>query len=125
MIHGPELRLLQQLLAEMKELREQFTKTQAQKSLPTFLSMQEAAAELSVSERQLRRLVVNGQVLPVRVGKAPKIPTSELRRIATILPTSQRNEQGRPIKKAPFPKAGYCSPEHERRRLVDLRKKRR
>jgi hypothetical protein len=117
-----EIDLLRQVLEEIRLLREERTV----KGLPTFLSLEDAAREMSVSERTLRRMVRNGQVLPATIGSSPKIPVSELRRLATQTPrypSARSPGSGRALPPKKFPK-GY-SVDVERKKLAELRKKRR
>lgn len=117
-----EWKLLQQVLEEVRELREEVRAQQRPKELPTFLSLTQAAEELSMSTRQLRRLVRSGQILPVHAGTTPKIAASELRRIATRFPSMQ-SPGSKMAPRPKFPTKGY-SPDHERKKLAELRKKR-
>lgn len=49
---------------------------------PVLTTARQAASALSLSEREVRRMVKDGRLRAVRVGRAVRIPYSELLRLA-------------------------------------------
>lgn len=105
-----------QAVEEMRKLMAGFSK-----ELPTLLTMEEAARELSVSGRTLQRMVRSGEILASPTRGRLKIASSEIRRIATN--TIVVKPRGRKLKAVPT--TGGYSAENERKKLMELRKKRR
>ena len=70
---------MEQLLAELRVLV-------AGAALPQALDYERAARELSISVSQLRKLIRAGDVAIVMIGKRPKVPASEVRRLCSVKP---------------------------------------
>lgn len=68
---------MEQVLAELRALV-------AGASLPAALDYERAARELSVSVSQLRKLIRHGDIAVVMVGRRPKVPASEIRRLTAV-----------------------------------------
>lgn len=78
-------------------LREELGAREGLAAGPLVYSFASAAKHLEVSERTIRRMVSSGQLLTVEVGETPKVPRSELLRIAqppTRAPLGARPEHG-------------------------------
>ena len=88
--------------------------------LPEVLSLRDAAKRLACSERTLRRMVQAGELVTVRVGDTPKVPASEIRRIAQPGAPVLRSKRGGRAEPAP---RGYSVAE-EKARLAVLRAQR-
>ncbi len=50
--------------------------------MATFLTVREAAEQLAISPRHLRRLIARREIRAVRLGRAIRLPEAELRRLA-------------------------------------------
>jgi predicted DNA-binding protein (UPF0251 family) len=72
-----------ELRAEFKALREEVAFLRESLVLPEVLSYEMAAKRLGVSVSTVKRLVKSGAILTVLIEKTPKIPGSEIRRLAT------------------------------------------
>lgn len=71
------------LLALFRQVvREEFGEAKAM-----VIGLEEASRRLDVSIPTLRRMARRGDLLTVLVGKVPKVPMSEIRRIATPKPS--------------------------------------
>lgn len=96
-------RLLEELLAEVRGLRERLDAT----ALPTVLKPERAAQELSISESKLRQLIREGKLFTCLVGKAKMIPRSEIERLSAPARSAPkpRTSGGRPPQDRSSPKA--------------------
>lgn len=70
---------LEQLLREVRELRERIDAP----ALPAALTIARAAQELSISVRTLRRMIAEGRVLTCEIGRVRMIPRTEIERLTT------------------------------------------
>ena len=70
---------LEQLLREVRELRERIDAP----ALPAALTIARAAQELSVSVRKLREMIAEGRVLTCEIGRTRMVPRTEIERLAT------------------------------------------
>ena len=50
--------------------------------VPKFLTVAEAAVVLKVSPRTMERAIARGAVKAVKIGRYPRVPLSELQRLA-------------------------------------------
>lgn len=64
------------------------------------LSMAEAAAALSISTKTLRRMVAEGRLRPMRVGRRVLVPRTELERITQPTQPAKRGHRRRGSVKA-------------------------
>lgn len=91
--------------------------------LPEVVSLKDAAKRLACSERTIRRLARAGQLVLVRVGETPKVPMSELRRIASPHRPAMP-ELGRPRKARPQPRRRTPAMSESSKVLAELAKRR-
>lgn len=71
---------MEQVLAELRALRAEV----AGAALPQAMDYERAARELSVSVSQLRKLIRRGDLATVLIGRRPKVPASEVRRLVAV-----------------------------------------
>jgi excisionase family DNA binding protein len=68
---------MEQVLAELRALV-------AGAFLPQAMDYERAARELSISVSQLRKLIRRGELAVVMIGRRPKVPASEVRRLTAV-----------------------------------------
>lgn len=70
---------------ELRGLREDIQRllTQVESAPPRALTLDEAGKALAVSTNTIRRMIRDGKLLSVLIGKRPRIPLSEVQRITT------------------------------------------
>lgn len=70
---------MEPLLAELRALV-------AGAALPQAMDYERAARELSISVSGLRKLIRRGDIETVMIGRRPKVPASEVRRLCAVKP---------------------------------------
>lgn len=63
-------------------------------SEPLLLTLDHAADALSISARTVRRLIEQGELAPVRIGRALRVPRAELERYIDASITASHNPTG-------------------------------
>lgn len=85
------------------ELFRRVVREELQATTAETVDIDEAARRLSVSEPTVRRMIRRGELLAVTISKTPKVPVTEIRRLATpsaSMPTySQRPIGGKALAK--------------------------
>lgn len=91
---------LSEALARLDAAVERLTQLTAQRPLPKALTLDEAAAQLSVSPRTLARMAKENQLRTVTLGRRVLVPVTELERLleppAPAKPTAPARDRGAP-----------------------------
>jgi excisionase family DNA binding protein len=82
----------------LREVLEELRAARKVRALPSLLTPEVTARELSVSVRTVRRMLMDGELLSVTIRGLVRIPVSELERLS-----APRTRSARQVKSAPRP----------------------
>jgi hypothetical protein len=66
--------------------------------LPSVLTKKRAAKELSVSVSKLKRMIRDGRIFTVEIGRTQMVPAREIERLATPVETKTRKAKKTPLR---------------------------
>ncbi len=78
------MKSVEEQLAAIRKRLEEIHEEQGFAGLPTVVTMQRAARELSVSTTTLKLMIRRRELMTVPIGKRQMVPASEIRRLASI-----------------------------------------
>jgi excisionase family DNA binding protein len=61
---------------------------------PLAVDVNEAAAALGVSSRTIRRMIADGRLVPLRIGRLVRVSVRQLENIAQVASTEKEKELG-------------------------------
>ncbi len=92
---------------QLAEIRAELARISGREGLPTVMTMERAAHELSCGLTTLRSMIKRRELMTVMIGKRRMVPASEVRRLAS---TDERTIEAKPTR------SGLQDPEALRRR---------